>query len=115
VDPAGNPIDGVRIREVFTGLIHVTGEKGPGRVDYDIYMDGGGQVQVVDEGNNPISPTSRGMSANLPDWDLFLEAGYCNCKPYPDVDSCRAGWEARDFRYMPNSHYVYEVVFQRTY
>ncbi len=115
VDPAGNPIDGVRIREVFTGLIHVSGEKGPGRVDYDIYMDGGGQVQIVDDGNNPLSPLSRGMSANLPDWDLFLNAGYCNCKPYPDEASCRAGWEARDFRYMPNSHYVYEVVFQRTY
>jgi hypothetical protein len=115
VDPSGAPIDGVRIREVFTGNIHVTGEKGPGRVDYDIYMNGGGQVEVVDENNNPMSPQSRGMSANLPDWDLFLDAGYCNCKPYPDVESCKAGWEARDFRYMPNSHYVYEVVFQRTY
>jgi hypothetical protein len=115
VDPGGAPIDGVRIREVFTGIIHVTGEKGPGRVDYDIYMDGGGQVEVVDENNNPLSPQTRGMSANLPDWDMFLDAGYCNCKPYPDVESCRAGWEARDFRYMPNSHYVYDVVFQRTY
>ncbi len=115
VDPGGAPIDGVRIREVFTGIVHVTGEKGPGRVDYDIYMNGGGQVEVVDEGNNPLSPQTRGMSANLPDWDMFLDAGYCNCKPYPDVDSCRAGWEARDFRYMPNSHYVYDVVFQRTY
>jgi hypothetical protein len=115
VDPSGAPIDGVRIREVFTGSIRVTGEKAPGRAEYDIYMNGGGQVEVVDEGNNPLSPQSRGMSANLPDWDLFLEAGYCNCKPYPDVESCRAGWEARDFRYMPNSHYVYDVVFQRTY
>ena len=115
VDPGGAPIDGVRIREVFTGIVHVTGEKGPGRVDYDIYMNGGGQVEVVDENNNPLSPQTRGMSANLPDWDMFLDAGYCNCKPYPDVDSCRAGWEARDFRYMPNSHYVYDVVFQRTY
>jgi uncharacterized protein YraI len=115
VDPAGNPLDGVRVREVFTGIVHVSGEKGPGQVDFDIYMDGGGQVDIVDDGNTPLSPKSRGMSANLPDWDLFLEAGYCNCKPYPDVDSCRAGWEARDFRYMPNTHYVYEVVFQRTY
>ncbi len=114
VDAAGNPIDGVRVREVFTGIVHGSGEKGPGRVDFDIYMDGGGQIEIVDENNNPISPQSRGMSANLPDWDLFQAAGYCNCKPYPDLDSCRAGWEARDFRYMPNTHYVYDVVFQRT-
>ena len=114
VDAGGNPIDGVRVREVFTGIVHGSGEKGPGRVDFDIYMDGGGQVEIVDENNNPLSAQSRGMSANLPEWDLFQAAGYCNCKPYPDVESCRAGWEARDFRYMPNSHYVYDVVFQRT-
>ena len=117
VDPAGNPLDNVRVREVFTGQVEVTGVqgKGAGRVQFDIYRDGGGQLEIVDEGNAPQGPQSRGMSANLPDWDLFQAAGYCNCKPYPDVDSCRAGWEARDFRYMPMGHYAYEVVFQRTY
>lgn len=116
IDPAGNPIDGIRVREVFTGQVEVTGAqgKGPGRVQFDIYRDGGGQLEIVDEGGNPKSPQTRGMSANLPDWDLFQAAGYCDCKPYPDVDSCHAGWEARDFRYMPMSHYAYEVVFQRT-
>jgi hypothetical protein len=89
--------------------------KGPGRVEFDIYKDGGGQLVIVDEGNNPISPQTRGMSANLPDWDLFQAAGYCNCKPYPDVDSCHAGWEARDFSFMPMSHYAYVVVFQRAF
>lgn len=113
-DQAGNPIDGVRIREIFTGNIRVSGDKGPGRADFDIYMNGGGQLQVVDGGDNPISELSIGMPANLPPWDLFSAAGYCNCKPYPDIDSCHAGWEARDFRYMPNTHYVYDVVFQRT-
>ncbi len=117
VDPAGNPVDGARVQEIFTGRVEVTGAqgKGSGRVQFDIYKDGGGQLVIVDEGNNPISPQTRGMGANLPEWDLFQAAGYCNCKPYPDVDSCHAGWEARDFRYMPMSHYVYEVVFQRTY
>jgi hypothetical protein len=113
-DQAGNPIDGVRVREVFTGIIRVSGEKGPGRVDFDIYMDGGGQLQIVDADNNPLSAQTIGMPANLPPWDLFFAAGYCNCKPYPDTESCRAGWEARDFRYMPNTHYVYDVVFQRS-
>ena len=116
VDAAGNPINGVRVRGVLTGVIHVTGEKGPdspGLVDFPIWMNGGEPVELLGEGDNPISPQTRSMSANLPDWDLFLDAGYCNCS-YSDVDSCRAGWEARDFRYMPNSHYVYEVVFQKT-
>ena len=117
IDPVGNPVDNVRVREIWTQTIQVTGAqgKGAGRVEYDLYKDGGGQLEIVDEGNNPISPQTRGMSSNLPDWDLFQAAGYCNCKPYPDVESCRAGWEARDFRYMPMSHYVFEVVFQRTW
>ncbi|MEZ4769624.1 MAG: SH3 domain-containing protein [Caldilineales bacterium] len=112
-DQAGNPIDGVRIREIFTGNIRVSGDKGPGRADFDIYMNGGGQLQIVDGADNPISELTIGMPANLPPWDLFSAAGYCSCKPYPDLESCRAGWEARDFRYMPNTHYVYDVVFQR--
>lgn len=123
IDPAGNPLDYVRVREIWRAQqgaqdgILVTGAqgKGPGRVEFDLYANGGGQLEIVDEANNPISPQTRGMSANLPDWDLFLAAGYCNCKPYPDVDSCHAGWEARHFQNYPMSHYVYEVVFQRTY
>lgn len=117
IDPGGNPIDNVRVRDVWTNTILVTGAqgKGAGRVDFDIYKDGGAQLEIVNDANNPISPPSRGMSANLPDWDLFQAAGYCNCKPYPDTESCRAGWEARDFNFMPMSHYVYEVIFQRTY
>jgi uncharacterized protein YraI len=117
LDPAGNPLDNVRVRDIWTGTIQVTGVqgKGAGRVEFDIYKDGGAQLEIVDDGNTPQSPQSRGMSANLPDWDLFQAAGYCNCKPYPDEASCRAGWEARDFRYMPMGHYAYEVIFQRTY
>ena len=115
VDPGGAPIDGVRIREVFTGIVHVTGEKGPGRVDYDIYMNGGGQVEVVDEANNPLSPQTRGHERQPARLGFVPGRRILQLQAYPDVDSCRAGWEARDFRYMPNSHYVYDVVFQRTY
>jgi hypothetical protein len=117
VDPAGNPLDGVRVRDIWTGTIEVTGAqgKGAGRVNFDIYKDGGAQVEIVDDGNTPISPQSRGMSSNLPDWDMFLAAGYCNCKPYPDEASCQSGWQARDFAFMPMSHYAYEVTFQRTF
>lgn len=117
VDPSGAPLNGVRVREIFTGQVFVTGAqgKGDGRVLFDIYKDGGGQLQIVDEAGNPLSELTRGMSCNLPDFDLLYAAGYCSCKPFPDEASCRAAWEQRDFRYFPMCHYVYEVVFQRTY
>ena len=117
IDAAGNPLNGVRVKEVFTKQIYATGSqgKGDGRVEYDIYKDGGGQLEIVDEGNNAISEQTRGMPSNLPDFDLLHAAGYCGCRPFPDEASCRASWEQRDFRYFPMSHYVYEVVFQRTW
>ena len=117
LDAAGNPLNGVRVMEVFTKRVFATGDqgKGDGRVEFDIYKDGGGQVQIVDENNNPVSALSIGMPSNLPPFDLLQAAGYCGCKPYPDTESCHAGWEARDFRYFPMGHYVYEIVFHRTY
>ncbi len=114
VDLGGNPIDGVRVRETYTGQIYVTGDqgKGPGRVQYDIYRGGGGVVEIIDENNNPISGQSPGMSADWPPFDLMLAAGYCNCKPHPDPESCRADLESKQYLFTVG-HYVYEVTFQR--
>lgn len=114
VDGNGSPIDGVRVRETYTGQIFVTGDqgKGPGRVQYDIYRGGGGVVEIIDENNNPISGQSPGMSADWPPFDLMLAAGYCNCKPHPDADSCRAELESKQYLFAVG-HYVYEVTFQR--
>ena len=114
VDSGGNPIDGVRVRETFTGQIYVTGDqgKGPGRVQYDIYRGGGGVVEIIDENNNPLSGRSPGMSADWPPFDLMLAGGYCNCKPHPDPDSCRADLESKQYLFTVG-HYVYEVTFQR--
>jgi hypothetical protein len=116
IDPAGNPLDGVRVREVFSGVIHATGDqgKGPGRAEYDIYRGGGGQVDIGDEAGNRISELSRGMSADWPPIDLMWDAGYCNCKPHPDRASCEADLLNKTY-YFAVGHYVYEVVFQRTY
>ncbi len=114
VDAGGAPIDGVRVQEVFTGEIKVTGAqgKGPGRAEWDIYRGGGGVVQVVDENNNPISAQTPGMSADWPPIDLMYDAGYCNCKPHPDKESCRADLESKNY-FFAVGHYVYEVTFQR--
>jgi hypothetical protein len=114
VDAGGNPIDGVRVQEIFTGEVKVTGAqgKGAGRAEWDIYRGGGGVVQVVDENNNPLSQQTPGMSADWPAFDLMDAAGYCNCKPHPDAASCRADLESKNY-FFAVGHYVYEVTFQR--
>ena len=115
-DAAGNPVDGVRVREVFSNRILVTGTqgKGPGRVEYDIYRGGGGQVEIVDEAGNRISELSRGMSDDWPPFDLMKAAGYCNCKPHPDDASCEADLVNKTYLFAVG-HYAYVVVFQRTW
>ncbi len=112
VDAAGNPLNGVRVREIYTGLVQETGSSGPGQTHFDIYRGGGGVVELVDGNNNPISPQSPGMSADWPPFDLMYASGYCNCKPHPDPDSCRADLESKGY-FFAVGHYVYEVVFKR--
>lgn len=114
VDAGGAPINGVRVQEVFTGEIKVTGDqgKGPGRVEWDIYRGGGGVVRIVDGNGNPLSAETPGMSADWPPIDLMYDAGYCNCKPHPDKESCRADLESKNY-FFAVGHYVYEVTFQR--
>ncbi len=115
-DAAGAPLDGVRVREVFSGQIQVTGSqgKGPGRAMYDIYRGGGGQVDIVDDAGNRISELSRGMSDDWPEFDLMKAAGYCNCKPHLDDASCQADMQNKTY-FFAVGHYAFVVIFQRTW
>jgi len=115
VDAAGNRLDGVLVREVYTGNTHATGSqgKGSGNAEWDIYRGGGGALEVVDANGNRISEVTREMSADWPAFDMLTAAGYCNCKPHPDDASCRADLESKRF-FFAVGHYVYEVIFQRT-
>jgi uncharacterized protein YgiM (DUF1202 family) len=113
-DPSGQRIDGVRVHEIYTNSIVVSGSKGPGAASWDIYRGGGGQVDIVDESGNRIGELSRGMSDDWPPFDLYLAAGYCTCKPYPDAASCQAAQEGHN-EFAGIGHFVYEVTYRRTY
>ncbi|RME50454.1 MAG: SH3 domain-containing protein [Caldilineae bacterium] len=113
-DVNGAPLNGVRVKEVFTGRVLETGQKGPGIVQYDIYRGGGGQVQLVDGAGNPISPMSEGMSADWPPFHMMWDAGYCNCKPHPDAASCEADLNNKQYLFAVG-HYTYEVIFRRNH
>ena len=114
-DPAGNRLDGVRIKEIFTGIVHVSGsdQKGPGAAHWDIYRGGGGQMEIVDDAGNVKSEVTRGMSDDWPDFDLMKAAGYCDCHPFND-EECQAALQNHTYAFAAG-HYTYEVVFQRTY
>jgi len=104
----------VRVRWLDNNETKVTGAqgKGQGTAQFDTYRGGGGQIAVVDENDNPISPPTLAMSADWPPFELMLAAGYCNCKPHPDPESCRADLENKQYLFAVG-HYTYEAVFER--
>jgi hypothetical protein len=114
-DPAGNRLDGVMVKEIFTKIIQVSGSdnKGPGAAHWPIYRGGGGQLEIVDGAGNVISEVTRGMSDDWPPFDLMKAAGYCDCHPFSDAE-CQAALQNHTYAFAAG-HYVYEVVFQRTY
>ena len=54
------------------------------------------------------------MSDDWPPFDLLRDAGYCTCKPHPDDASCESDLNNKQYLFAVG-HYVYEVVFRRTY
>ena len=68
VDAGGNPIDGVRVREIFTGDIKVTGAQAKDRAGPNGTSTAAAAAwcEIVDENNNPLSPQTPGMSADWP-------------------------------------------------
>jgi uncharacterized protein YraI len=112
LDASGNPINGVRVIEVFSGQVRETGQKGPGLAQWDIYRGGGGQLQIVDGAGNPLSPASAGMSADWPAFEMMRDAGYCDCKPHIDLASCQRDLETKQYLFAVG-HYTYEVIFRQ--
>jgi hypothetical protein len=117
LDAASNPLDGVVIGDTFNNPRHISGEKGPGHAQYDLYMNGY-RLLVVEDNNagRPVtSQISEVMSSN--DWEIpipwLIEGHYCateeECIPRR-ADPNRVGTNSLCW-----GHYSYEIVFQRTW
>ncbi len=116
-DAAGNPLDGVLVHDLlkpFTTIATGKQGKGPGTALWDIYRGGGGQVEIVDGAGNVRSQVSPSMTDDWPDATLLWAAGYCACESEPSLAACQADLQHKT-RNFDVGHYVYEVVFQRTW
>jgi hypothetical protein len=117
MDAAGAPLDGMVIGDTYNNPRHISGEKGPGHAQYDLYMNGY-RLLVVEDNNagRPVtSEVSEVMSGN--DWEIpvpwLIQGHYCATE-----EECLAR------RADPNKpggsglcwgHYSYEIIFQRTW
>ena len=111
LDVNGNPLDGVTVEDTFNAVPpHVTGEKGPGKLEYDLWQNG---FSVHVTKNPDGSPASSDVTPKLSSWDedipneWLVEANYCR-----DINDCV---ERKSHNQLCRGHYSYEVTFQKTW
>lgn len=110
VDKEGRPLDRVVIGDLYGNPGHITGEKGPGRAEYNVYPGGGYELLVEkDSVGNPVtSQISRPMSTNdekIPNADL-IAGQYCASE-----EECN---ERKTQNSLCRGHYSWEIIFQKT-
>jgi hypothetical protein len=111
VDAAGNPLDGVTVEDTFRAVPpHVSGEKGAGKLEYDLWKNGFSlEVTKKADGAPAKSEVTAKLSSvdeDIPD-EWLLAGGYCSSPA--DCATRKATNQ------LCRGHYSYSVVFKQTY
>ncbi|MDM8518397.1 hypothetical protein QUF64_00005, partial [Anaerolineales bacterium HSG6] len=111
LDAAGNPLDGVMVEDTGRAVPpHVSGEKGPGKLEYDMYSNGFSLEVTKDEAGAPTtSQVTEKMSTvdeDIPN-EWLVQANYCL-----DINDCL---DRKSRNGLCRGHYAYEVIFQKTH
>lgn len=111
VDANNNPLNGVTLQGIYTGMILVTGSqgKGDGRIEYDLYGTGEGFKVIKDvDGRDAVSDNAEGFTTKSLDigMDTLIAAGYC-----ADETSCQQFYSS----YGCTGHHSWQATFQRNY
>ena len=114
-DAAGNPLDGVTVCRVYGLQLQppdphacgISGEKGPGSLEFDMYSGDIVFVATGDEEHRPLSPYTRSLEQEPAKMDVqeLVDNGYCE-----SVEDCQARIPINN---LPKFHYSYEVRFTR--
>jgi hypothetical protein len=111
LDVNGNPLDGVTVEDTFRAVPpHLSGEKGPGKLEYDLWKNGFSlEVTKKEDGSPVTSQVTNKLSSvdeDIPtEW--LLQAHYC-----ADMSDCSARQNSNQ---LCRGHYSYNVIFQKTY
>ncbi len=111
VDSAGNPLNGVTVTDTGNAVPpQVSGVKGPGKLEYDLWNNGFSLKVIADETG---APTTSQVTDKLSSWDedipneWLVEANYCR-----DINDCI---QRKQSNQLCRGHYAYNVTFQKTY
>ena len=111
VDANGNLMDGVTIQDTFNAVPpHLTGEKGPGKLEYDLWNNGYSLMVTKNPDGSPatseVTPKMSSWDEDIPD-EWLVQANYCR-----DMADCAA---RKSSNQLCRGHYSYTVTFKRTY
>jgi hypothetical protein len=111
-DANGAPLDGVVVGDTWNNVEEVSGRKGPGRTEINLWANAM-EITVKRDAatgqpyTSEVSPPSGSFFTDIPNEQL-AQAGYC-----ANVDHCL--WMKENDPWFCAAHYSWEIIFQRTY
>ena len=111
LDAAGNPLDNVSVEDTFQAVPpKLSGEKGPGKLEYDLWKNGFSLHVIKKEDGSPATSQTTDKLSSV-DGDIpsewLVQAHYCT-----DVNDCNV---RKGINQLCLGHYSYYVTFQKTY
>lgn len=111
LDAAGNRLNGVRLKGIYTGQEIVTGDqgKGDGIMEFDLHGSGEGFMVIRDnDGREASSDRAEGFTTRSLDipMDMLIATGYCS-----NTEDCQIFYNS----FGCHGHHSWEATFQRNY
>lgn len=112
LDANGAPLNDVVVGDSWNNVETVTGSKGPGKAEIDLWTNTMEMVVKKDAvtGQAYTSEVSFPFSSfmtTIPN-ELMIEAGYC-------ANELECDWKREHESYYCGGHYSWEVIFQKSY
>lgn len=111
VDVNGNPLDGVIVEDTGHAVPpKVSGEKGPGKLEYDLWKNGFSLLVTQKEDGSPatsdVTAKLSSVDEDIPN-EWLVQANYCK-----DLNDCL---DRKSHNQLCRGHYSYNVTFKKTY
>lgn len=111
LDVNGNPMDGVFIEDTGHAVLpKLSGEKGPGKLEYDLWKNGFSLYVSKNSDGSPatsdITPKLSSVDEDIPN-EWLIQANYCK-----DMNDCL---QRKSSNQLCRGHYSYNVTFKRTH
>jgi hypothetical protein len=112
LDANGAPLDGVVVGDTWNNVEEVSGRKGPGRTEINLWANAM-EITVKRDAatgepyTSEASPPSGSFFTDIPNEQLE-QAGYCS-------NQYHCQWMKENDPWFCAAHYSWEIIFQRTY